>query len=145
MAHEYVLKMLENINPMQLEKPTRDGLAYEAFQLVDAMQAEADKRAKQKRAELREILNHPNTFVEKEGQHFDDVHFEVDWDRLPNNANYWAMDADGACNAYQYEPEMCGDHWDFGDVICGCYHFDYTGDWRNSLRKRPEVEAERNG
>ena len=43
-AHEYALKMLENLNPMQLDKPTRDGIAYECFELADAMQAEADKR-----------------------------------------------------------------------------------------------------
>ena len=40
------------------------------------MQAEADKREKeeaaQRRKEIREMLNAPNTFVEREGQHFDD-------------------------------------------------------------------------
>lgn len=44
MAHEYALKMLENLNPMQMEKPTRDGIVYECFELAEAMQAEADKR-----------------------------------------------------------------------------------------------------
>ena len=47
-AHEILLKMLEGINPMQLEKPTRDGLAYEAYELAKAMQAEAEKRKAKK-------------------------------------------------------------------------------------------------
>ncbi|HEY4537089.1 MAG TPA: hypothetical protein VIG45_01385 [Erysipelothrix sp.] len=54
-----------------------DELASDAWDYADAMQAEADSRAKQeaeqKRKEIREMLNHPNTFVEREGQHFDDV------------------------------------------------------------------------
>ncbi|WP_446892603.1 hypothetical protein [Acinetobacter sp. NS4_7] len=48
-----------------------------AWKYADAMQAEADKRnkaeAEQKRKEMREMLNAPNTFIEREGQHFDDV------------------------------------------------------------------------
>ena len=48
-----------------------------AWKYADAMQAEVDKREKeeaaQKRKEIREMLNAPNTFVEREGQHFDDV------------------------------------------------------------------------
>ena len=47
-----------------------------AWKYADAMQAEVDKREKeeaaQKRKEIREMLNAPNTFVEREGQHFDD-------------------------------------------------------------------------
>ena len=44
MAQEYALKMLENLNPMQIDKPTRDGLAYECFELAEAMLAENEKR-----------------------------------------------------------------------------------------------------
>lgn len=48
-----------------------------AWKYADAMQAKVDKREKeeaaQKRKEIREMLNAPNTFVEREGQHFDDV------------------------------------------------------------------------
>ena len=48
-----------------------------AWEYADAMQAEEDKRnkaeAEEKRKEIREMLNAVNTFIEKEGQHFDDV------------------------------------------------------------------------
>ena len=41
---------------------------------------------------MREILNAPNTFVEREGQHFDDVEgCEVDWRQAPSNAFQWQM------------------------------------------------------
>ena len=60
----------------------------DAWRYADAMQAEAEKRnkaeAEQKRKEIREMLNAPNTFVEREGQHFDDVYqCEVDWSQSP--------------------------------------------------------------
>ena len=55
-----------------------------AWKYADAMQAEVDKREKeeaaQKRKEMREMLNAPNTFIEREGQHFDDVEeWQPDW------------------------------------------------------------------
>lgn len=72
MAHEYAMKHIQegwDIN--------YDVLVVDAWQYADAMQAEADKREKeeaaQRRKEIREMLNAPNTFVEREGQHFDDV------------------------------------------------------------------------
>ena len=58
------------------------------WKYADAMQAEAEKRnkaeAEQKRKEIREMLNAPNTFVEREGQHFDDVEeWQPDWSQAP--------------------------------------------------------------
>ena len=72
MAHEYAIALINSDCEMQFDKFIRLCWNY-----ADAMQAEADKREKeeaaQKRKEIREILNAPNTFVEREGQHFDDV------------------------------------------------------------------------
>ncbi len=72
MAHEIAVAMQsqEPITDMKL-------LSALAWQYADAMQVEADKREKeeaaQRRKEIREMPNAPNTFVEREGQHFDDV------------------------------------------------------------------------
>ena len=68
----------------------------DAWQYADAMQAEAEKRkkaeAEQKRKEIREILNDANTFIAREGQHFDDVsECEVDWRVAPEWAAEWNM------------------------------------------------------
>ena len=70
LAHDAALAMIKN--GCSLHTAIADAWRY-----ADAMQAEADKRNKaeaaQKRKEMREMLNAPNTFVEREGQHFDDV------------------------------------------------------------------------
>ena len=69
----------------------------DAWVYADAMQAEADERNKaesaQKRKEIREILNDANTFIEREGQHFDDVEAlcEVDWRVAPDDAIGWMI------------------------------------------------------
>ena len=90
MAHEFMLAMIKagcSDGPELLER---------AWQYADAMQAEADKREKeeaaQRRKEIREMLNAPNTFVEREGQHFDDVEEQQpDWSQAPEWAKYWAV------------------------------------------------------
>ena len=72
MAHDYAMKHIQegwDIN--------YDVLVVDAWQYADAMQAEADKRKKeeatQRRKAIREMINADNTFLEKKGQHFDDV------------------------------------------------------------------------
>ena len=95
LAHEYALEMAKQGIPLKSCKEL-------GWKYADAMQAEADKRNKaeaaKKRKEIREMLNAPNTFVEREGQHFDDVadiqkpyasseaFCEVDWRQAPENA-----------------------------------------------------------
>lgn len=136
MAHDYAIEMLKRGDPERR-------IAFDAWTLADAMQAEADKREKeeaaQKRKEIREMLNAPNTFVEREGQHFDDVEWQPDWSQAPDSAMYWAMDGCGQCNWYEREPEVCGSQWDFGSVIeQSDTGYDYQGNWQDSLRKRPQ-------
>lgn len=71
LAHEFMLAMIG--------AGCSDGpdLLDHSWKYADAMQAEADKRnkaeAEQKRKAIREMINADNTFLEKEGQHFDDV------------------------------------------------------------------------
>ena len=86
----------------------------DAWVYADAMQAEAEKRSKaeaeQKRKEMREMLNAPNTFVEREGQHFDDVcGCEVDWRVAPDDATHYVIFADGLAYWYKSEKLECFD------------------------------------
>jgi hypothetical protein len=71
LAHDMALAMAADGNV-----PNENIVAI-VWQYADAMQAEADERnkaeAEQKRKEMREMLNSDNTFVEREGQHFDDI------------------------------------------------------------------------
>lgn len=70
LAHDYALEMAKQGIPLKSCKEL-------GWKYADAMQAEAEKRnkaeAEQKRKEVREMLNAPNTFIEREGKHFDDI------------------------------------------------------------------------
>lgn len=137
MAHEWAMK-----HGKADSNYNRENTVQLAWEYADAMQAEADKREKEeserKRADIREMLKANNTFVEREGQHFDDVEWRPDWSQAPDSAMYWAMDGCGQCNWYEREPEVCGSQWDFGSVIEQTdTGYDYQGYWQDSLRKRP--------
>ena len=191
MAHEYLLRFSGTT-------------VADAWQYADAMQAEADKREKeeaaQRRKEIREMLNAPNTFVERDGQHFDDFcsdeiqaqrdaelygtgflkvtydsdgvkyerldpktisvcssnigldsqvleKWQPDWSQAPDNlVKYFAVDENGRGGWFISKPTLCIDHWywsDFEERVDNDHYdyapsFGYTGDWRNSLRKRPQ-------
>ena len=141
MAHDYLRDIVSNWEYDDSFDPVA-----EAWQYADAMQAEADKREKeeatQRRKEIREILNAPNTFIEREGQHFDDVEWQPDWSQAPNVATHWTMRQDGKCLWWKGKPLFDGSC--FYDAVGICHtvgyapSFGYTGDWRNSLRKRPK-------
>ena len=142
MAHEYFMKHGRNNSWMESD-------VIDAWKYADAMQAEADKRDKeealQKRKAIREMLNADNTFLEKEGQHFDDMEWQPDWSQAPDGYNWWAMDENKNTRWIysQLEQPYISDiflRWcavgmfDSADAPS----FGYTGDWRNSLRKRPQ-------
>ena len=93
LAHEYALEMAKQGIPLKSCKEL-------GWKYADAMQAEAEKRkkaeAEQKRKEIREMINAPNTFIEREGQHFDDIYeCEVDWGVAPSWAKYWVVRSSG--------------------------------------------------
>ena len=146
MAHEYAIALINSDCEMQFDKFIRLCWNY-----ADAMQAEADKRSKveveQKRKAVREMLNAGNTFLEKEGQHFDDVEWQPDWSQAPDSlVKYFAVDKNGRGGWFISKPTLCSDHWywsDFEERVDNDNYdyapsFGYTGDWRESLRKRPE-------
>lgn len=142
LAHDWYMKHSESASFMYTE-------VDQAWQYADAMQAEAEERNKaeaaHKRKEVREILNDANTFIEREGQHFEDVEWQPDWSQAPEWADFWAMDkslearwilSDGG------DPYigMCNKKWfsmgRFNSNLAPS--FNYQGDWKNSLRKRPK-------
>ena len=106
--------------------------------------AEADKRnkaeAEQKRKEIREMLNAPNTFIEREGQHFDDVEeWQPDWSKAPSDYNWFFKQQDGSCHFSTGEPEFFGDAWAIEADSYSCeYPISCPVDWQDSLRKRPQ-------
>ena len=117
MAHEWYLKHSESPSFMNTEVEM-------AWDYADLMQAEADKREKKEQSE------HVFEAIEE---------WQPDWSQAPDNAMYWAMDGCGQCHWYEREPDVCDSQWDWGGVIKQTdTGYDYQGDWRNSLRKRPK-------
>lgn len=141
MAHDYLLKLIES-QGLHIYQSDID----RCFDIADMVQAEADKRDKektlQKRKAIREMLNADNTFLEKEGQHFDDVEeWQPDWSQAPDWAVAWTIDS-AECLWWSYTPWFKNNFWFVDDSISwkcdDAPNFGYKGDWRNSLRKRPQ-------
>ena len=122
MAHEWAMKHgnAETVG-------SRQNMVKYAWEYADAMQAEADKREQEKQSEY--------VF-----EAIDD--WQPDWSQAPADATYWTMRQDGECLWWKGKPLFDGSC--FYDAVGICHtvgyapSFGYTGDWRNSLRKRPE-------
>jgi len=71
-----------------------------------------------------------------------DALWQPDWSQAPDNADSWTMRSDGKCLWWKGIPVFDGDRYS-DDVFGNCHtvryapDFNYTGDWRNSLRIRP--------
>ena len=140
MAHEYAIALINSDCEMQFDKFIRLCWDY-----ADAMQAEADKRnkaeAEQKRKAIREMINADNTFLEKEGQHFDDVEeWQPDWSQAPSGYDWFVVGGRSGKGFFcLVEPSIVKDHyWFVGEDCLSVDKHNYQGDWRNSLRKRPK-------
>lgn len=118
-AQQILLKLMET------DKTGYDaeGISVYAYEIADAMQAEADKR---KPKGLPEALQDE---------------FTIDWSIAPEWANYWTIDLD--CNSYWYrnKPSMVEYGWESNGGIIGnapnFKYFSYSDKFRDSLRKRP--------
>lgn len=120
-AHEFAMKLVGNPTT-----PLKDinSIVCASWSYVDAMQAESDKR---KPKGLPEVL------------------FEPDWSQAPKSAKFWAMDHNRMAHWFNLEPclDKC-DEWVLGNNGEGTNNrysaaplFNYQGDWKDSLRKRP--------
>ena len=140
MAHEFAKIILDSGLRGDWDLVNLENVAADAFILADAMQAEADKRkeaeAEQKRKEVREILDDANTFIEREGQHFDDVNeCEVDWRLSPSWAKFWVIRNSGASLWCTIKPTLTEDCL-LSNGPCGpAPSFGFTG---NHIVERPQ-------
>ena len=131
MAHEWYLKQLE---------VHESASVHGAWQYADAMQAEADKR---------EPSGFPNVLRGACGEivavKVDDKEWQPDWSQAPCWANWWAMDENK--NTRWIYSELKQPY--ISDIFLRWFavgrfdsadapSFGYTGDWRESLRKRPK-------
>ena len=112
---------------------TLEGVVFLSWQYADAMQAESDKREKEKQSE--------HVF-----EAIDD--WQPDWSQAPEWAKWWVATADreGKISGgwfYENEPELGAGkgpsvYYSPSRSSILTDSFGYTGDWRNSLRKRPQ-------
>ena len=121
MAHDYLRDIVSNWEYDDSFDPVA-----EAWKYADAMQAEADKRENIKLID--DILSDP----------FKGVDPIIDWHNYRNGLyHFWAMDEDGSAFWHNRMPKEDNMNWSSNRKY-KAPSFGYTGDWRNSLRKRPE-------
>lgn len=148
LAHDWAMKSFV-VNGFKDEEER----SVHAWKYADAMQAEAEKRKKaeaaQKRKEIREMLNAPNTFVEREGQHFDDVadiqepytsseEWQPDWSQAPDGYNWFCVGSSGGYGFFSNQaPELFEDYYFVGADGFVVNNHGYQGNWQDSLRERP--------
>ena len=135
---------LEMAHEWYMMQTRRNGCALvaDAWAYADAMQAEADKR---------EPSGFPNVLRGACGEivavKVDDKEWQPDWSQAPEWANWWAMDGfSKKANWYIDKPHLDDDsevesEWNIDlktntETYMHAPSFGYTGDWRESLRKR---------
>ena len=122
MAHDYAIEMLKRGDPER-------SIAFDAWTLADAMQAEADKRKP-----IPKLPALQQTFIDGVEQpryapSCDE--WQPDWSQAPNGADAWRMYGDGKC---AWLIDIGGDlKW-----LQSSPSFDYSDVWQDSLRKRPQ-------
>ena len=148
MAHEYAIALINSDCEMQFDKFIRLCWNY-----ADAMQAEVDKREHKHMflnnepcicgVTMNDVANKPsdiNDWHEIRGEEW-----QPDWSQAPAWANWWAMDENKNTRWIYSELEQpytsdtylrwfAVGRFDSADAPS----FGYTGDWRESLRKRPQ-------
>lgn len=147
---------LEMAHEWYMMQTRRNGCALvaDAWKYADAMQAAADERENKERPDVLltkdkdgKCLHFHHEFGHKKcmdcGASLEE--WKPDWSQAPDGYNYWAFDGfSKRANWYKGKPYLdedseIEDEW---NAELGKYHeapsFGYTGDWRESLRKRPK-------
>ena len=145
MAHEWAMKHgnAETVG-------SRQNMVKYAWEYADAMQAEAEKR---KPSGLPESLRERHDFTEaiaKGVENYEKEEWQPDWSQAPEWANWWVATANqsGKITGGWFYNAKPGFGFGVGPSVyysmngnnngISAASFGYTGDWRNSLRKRPE-------
>ena len=131
LAHDYLLKLIES-QGLHIYQSDID----RCFDIADMVQAEAEKR---KTSESPDVLR--EVCVEVSTVKVDNMEWQPDWSKAPDWAVAWTTDS-AECLWWSYTPWFKNNFWFVDDSISwkcdDAPSFDYKGDWRDSLRKRPQ-------
>lgn len=159
LAHELAMEFVSKNKDLAFAPNT---VAYNAWEYADAMEAEYNKRkqaeseqnAKQSKILFEQLTKnkdgscaHFHTTLNKAecfdcGSRLNDE-FQVDWSVAPDGYDWWAVDGWGAW-WFDQEPKWINFEW--GGYVVNKHNrsatekapsFNYQGDWKDSLRKRP--------
>ena len=130
MAHDYAIEMLKRGDPER-------SIAFDAWTLADAMQAEADKRKP-----IPKLPALQQTFIDGVEQpryapSCDE--WQPDWSDAPMGFNRFVVGSDGGYGFFtNMEPQLQDDFWFVGADGIVIKDHGYQGNWQDSLRKRPQ-------
>ena len=136
MAHDYAIEMLKRGDPER-------SIAFDAWTLADAMQAEADKRKP-----IPKLPALQQTFIDGVEQpryapSCDE--WQPDWSQAPDWANWWCLSVMHGAMWFSREPICTKATWAMLNDVKFCAasfdeapSFNYQGNWQDSLRKRPQ-------
>ena len=130
MAHDYAIEMLKRGDPER-------SIAFDAWTLADAMQAEADKRKP-----IPKLPALHQTFIDGVEQpryapSCDE--WQPDWSQAPMGFNRFVVGSDGGYGFFtNREPQLQDDFWFVGADGIVIKDHGYQGNWQDSLRKRPQ-------
>ena len=130
MAHDYAIEMLKRGDPER-------SIAFDAWTLADAMQAEADKRKP-----IPKLPALQQTFIDGvEQQRYAPScdEWQPDWSQAPMGFNRFVVGSDGGYGFFtNMEPQLQDDFWFVGADGIVIKDHGYQGNWQDSLRKRPQ-------
>lgn len=149
MTQEYSMILLEK---MDIREPNDSGwmerIAKDAAMLANVVQAEIEKNLDKSRPDVLtkgengKCLHFHHEFGHKNcmdcGASLKD--WQPDWSQAPEWAKYWTIDK-GESLWWSCKPCVSGNIWFIHDSVTWQCHvapsFNYQGNWRDSLRKRP--------
>lgn len=132
LAHEYALEMAKQGIPLKSCKEL-------GWKYADAMQDEADKREQQEQNKLkREQQNHQDELVSIGLEEW-----QPDWSQAPIGYDWFCVGSNGGYGFFSnQEPEFFEEHFFVGADGFVVNNHGYQGNWKESLRKRPEPKCE---
>ena len=137
MAHEFAMKLVGNPNT-----PLKDinSIVCASWSYVDAMQAESDKRKPKGLPDAIKGLESSKKIppLDKDATIKYSDGLVIDWSQAPKWARWWAIDKDRLAFWHHTKPKNDDiEFYQCGEFCCYAPSFNYQGDWKNSLRKRP--------